>query len=117
MRLTGKDVWEVGLKMGWANGPYDPRTNGIAARVETIASLLNDIISKRQGWLPDLIESEDAMRAWVDKTPREKVLRLYKFLNQLGFTVNGIDAAIERERTKNKPGETTSDFVSGKPRP
>ena len=25
MRLTGKDVWEVGTKMGWANGTYDPR--------------------------------------------------------------------------------------------
>ena len=117
MRLTGKDVWEVGLKMGWANGPYDPRTNGIAARVETMASLLNDVMSKRQGWLPDLIESENAMRAWVEKTPREKVLRLYKFLNQLGFTVIGIDAAIERQRTKNKLREMTSDFASGKPRP
>jgi hypothetical protein len=111
MRLTGKDVWEVGLKMGWANGPYDPRSGGIAARVETMASLLNEVISKRQSWLPDLIESEDAMREWVDKTPRENVLRLYKFLNQLGYTVIGIDAAIERERAKTKPADAPSGFA------
>ena len=36
------------------------------------------------------------------KAPHEKVLRLHKFLNQLGYTVVGIDAAIEREKTKNR---------------
>ena len=102
MRLTGKDVWEVGTKMGWANGTYDPRTNGIAARADVMASLLNEVISRRENWLPNLIESEDAMRAWEAKAPHEKVLRLYKFLNQLGYTVVGIDAAIEREKTKNR---------------
>jgi len=95
--------------MGWASGPYDPRSNGIAARADQMASLLNDIISKRQNWLPDLVESEDAMRAWVESTPRENLLRLYKFLNQLGFTVIGIDAAIERERRNNKLVENESD--------
>jgi len=103
MRLTGKDVWEIGVKMGWANGPYDPRSNRIAARVDVMASLLNELMERRRKWLPDLIDTEDAMRAWEAKTPRERVLRLYKFLNQLGYTVVGIDAAIERERTKNRP--------------
>ena len=97
MRLTGKDVWEVGVKMGWANGPYDPRSNGIAARVDVMASLLNELMERRRKWLPDLIDTEDAMRAWEAKTPRERVLRLYKFLNQSGYTVVGIEAAIERE--------------------
>ena len=111
MQLTGKDVWQVGLKMGWASGPYDPRSNPIAARADTMASLLNDVISRAANWLPDFIESEDAMRAWEANTPREKVLRLYKFLNQLGYTVIGIDAAIERERTKNKPADSSSDIT------
>ena len=106
MRLTGKDVWEVGVKMRWANGPYDPRSNPIAARADTMASLLNEVASGRENWLPNLIESEDAMRTWEAKTPRENVLRLYKFLNQLGYTVVGIDAAIERERTKNRPADS-----------
>jgi len=116
MRLTGKDVWEVGVKMGWANGPYNPRTNATAARADVMASLLNEVISGRENWLPDLIESEDAMRTWEAKTPREKVLRLYKFLNQLGYTVIGIDAAIEREKTKNRPTDSSSD-VTKKARP
>jgi len=107
MRLTGKDVWKVGVKMGWANGPYDPSTNGIAARADVMASLLNEVIGGREHWLPDLIESEDAMRAWEAKTPRERVLRLYKFLNQLGYTVVGIDAAIESERIKNRPADSS----------
>ena len=33
------DVWEVGVKMGWASGPYDPRSNGIAARADAVVSL------------------------------------------------------------------------------
>jgi len=115
MRLTGKDVWEVGLKMGWANGPYDPRSNGMAARADTMASLLNEVIGKRQNWLPDLIESEDAMRVWVAKAHRESVLRLYKFLNQLGYTVIGIDAAIERERTKNRNADLAADSKKAQP--
>ena len=82
VQLTCKDVWEVGVKMGWANGSYNPRTNGMAARAEVMASLLNEVIAQHENWLPALIESEDAMRAWEANTPREKVLRLYKFLNQ-----------------------------------
>jgi hypothetical protein len=116
MRLTGKDVWEVGLKMGWASGPFDPLSNRVAARANAMASLLNEVVSKRENSLPALIESEDAMRAWEANTPREKVLRLYKFLNQLGYTVIGIDAAIERERTKNRPADSSSD-VPNKARP
>jgi hypothetical protein len=111
MLLTGKDVWEVGVKMGWANGPYDPRSNGIAARADVMASLLNEVISKRQNWLPELIETEDAMRAWEARAPREHVLRLYKFLNQLGYTVIGIDSAIERESKNNKTADGISDFT------
>jgi hypothetical protein len=116
MRLTGKDVWEVGMKMGWAKGPYDPLSNQIAARANAMASLLNEVVSKRENWLPNLIESEDAMRVWEANTPRENVLRLYKFLNQLGYTVVGIDAAIERERAKNRPADSSSD-VPNKGRP
>jgi hypothetical protein len=56
------------------------------------------------------------MRAWEAKTPRENVLRLYKFLNQLGYTVIGIDAAIERERAKNKTAESSPE-VTKKARP
>ncbi|MGO9263832.1 MAG: hypothetical protein ACLQBA_02930 [Candidatus Binataceae bacterium] len=111
MQLTGKDVWEVGVKMGWANGPYDPRSNPLSARAERMASLLNEVLAKGQKWLPDLLETEDAMRAWEARTPRENALRLYKFLNQLGYTVIGIDAVIERESKNNKPVDSLSDFT------
>jgi hypothetical protein len=110
MRLTGKDVWEAGVKMGWASGPYDPRSTLLSARAEKMASLLNEVLSKRQNWLPELLETEDSMRAWEAKTPRENVLRLYKFLNQLGYTVIGIDAAIERERQKSMRDNDDSIF-------
>jgi len=56
MRLTGKDVFAVAVKMCWASGPYDPRTNGIAARADALASLLNERMDRRENWLPDLIE-------------------------------------------------------------
>jgi hypothetical protein len=102
MRLTGKDVWEVGLKMGWAHGHYDPSKNPTAARAEEMAHSLNEVLGKRGDWLPDLLETDDKMRVWAESTPREYVLRLYKYLNQLGYTVIGIDAAIERERAKSK---------------
>ena len=111
MRLTGKDVWEVGVKMGWARGPYDPRSNPLSGRADRMAFLLNEVLSKRQNWLPDLLETEDSMRAWEASTPRESVLRLYKFLNQLGYTVIGIDAAIERERQKGRSDDSISDFT------
>ena len=42
------------------------------------------------------------MRVWEANTPHEYVLRLYKFLNTIGYTVVGIDAAIEREVRKRK---------------
>jgi len=102
--------------MGWANGTYNPRTNGMAARAEVMASLLNEVIAQHENWLPALLESEDAMREWEASTPRERVLRLYKFLNQLGYTVIGIDAAIERERTKNRSADSSSDIArKGRP--
>jgi hypothetical protein len=59
-----------------------------------MASLLNDVLNKRQNRLPELLETEDSMRAWEATTLRENVIRLYKILNQLGYTVIGIDAAI-----------------------
>ncbi len=106
MPVTGQDIWEVGLKMGWARGPFDPAKNPMAARAVEMATSLNEVLQKRTAWLPDLSGAEDAMRSWEERTPREYVLRLYKFLNQLGYTVNGIDAAIERERKKRKANES-----------
>jgi hypothetical protein len=70
-----------------------------------LAGLLNEVLSNRQNWLRNLLETEDAMRRWEASTPRELVLRLYKFLNQCGYTVVGIDAAIEREAKKRKAGD------------
>ncbi len=98
--VTGEDLWEVGLKMGWARGPYEPTKEPKAADVERMAALLDQALREREDWLPELLETEDAMRGWEATTPREYVLRLYKFLNQLGYTVVGIDAAIARERRK-----------------
>jgi hypothetical protein len=97
MPLTGKDVWDAIVKLGLMSGPYDPRTNRYCANAEKIAGLLNEVLTKRQSWLTNLVETEDAMRTWEADTPHEYVLRLYKFLNTIGYTVVGIDAAIERE--------------------
>jgi hypothetical protein len=96
---------------GWANGRFDPSSNMVSARAETMAALLNELLAKRQSWVPELLETEDSMRAWGARTPRENILRLYKFLNQLGYTVIGIDAAIERERKNNKSADAISDFT------
>jgi hypothetical protein len=97
MPLTGSDVWDAIVKLGLTSGPYEPTRNQYCANAERIAGLLNEVLGKRQGWLPNLIETEDAMRVWEASSPREYTLRLYKFLNQVGYTVVGIDAAIERE--------------------
>ena len=102
MRLTGKDVWDAIIKLGLMSGPYDPRTNRYCANAEKIAGLLNEVLTKRQSWLSNLVETEDAMRVWEANTPHEYVLRLYKFLNTIGYTVIGIDAAIEREVRKRR---------------
>jgi hypothetical protein len=65
--------------------------------------LLNEVLDKQEsGWLPNITQTEEAMRIWEANTPREYALRLYKFLNQCGYTVNGIDAAIEREVRKRR---------------
>jgi hypothetical protein len=59
--------------------------------------LLSQVLGKNQNWLPNLLETEDAMQEWGASTPRVSVLRLYKFLNLSGYSVLGIDAAFERE--------------------
>jgi len=102
MLLTGKDVWDAIVKAGFLSGPYDPRKNRQCANADVLAGLLNEMLSRRANWLPNLLETEDAMRLWEASTPREYVLRLYKFLNQCGYTVIGIDAAIEREAKRRK---------------
>jgi len=102
MSLTGKDVWDAIVTLGLMSGPYEPRTNRYCANAEKIAGLLNEVLVKHQSWLSNVIETEDAMRLWEANTPRENVLRLYKFLNTIGYTVVGIDAAIEREVRKRR---------------
>ena len=105
MPLTGKHVWEAIVRLGLASGPYDPRTNRHCANTERIAGLLNEVLAKQEpNWLPNVMQTEDAMRTWEANTPREHVLRLYKFLNLSGYTVVGIDAAIEREARKRRTG-------------
>jgi len=69
MRLTGKDVWDAIIKLGLMSGPYDPRTNRYCANAEKIADQLNEVLAKRQSWLSNLVETEDAMRVWEANTP------------------------------------------------
>ena len=95
------------LSLGWAwradhttRGPNRHCTNA-----ERIAGLLNEVLAKQESnWLPNVTLTEEAMRAWEANKPREHVLRLYKFLNMSGYTVVGIDAAIEREARKRRTG-------------
>lgn len=116
MPLTGKDVWEAIVTLGLMSGPYDPKTNRYCANADRIASLLNDTLRKQEsGWLPSVIQAEDAMRVWEEDTPREYVLRLYRFLNQLGYTIVGIDAAIEREGKKRGIGPSENPSKKGLP--
>jgi hypothetical protein len=115
MPLTGMDVWAAIVKAGLLSGPYDPRTNRSCANADVLADLLNEVLSERQNWLPNLLETEDAMQAWQAGAPREYVLRLYRFLNQCGYTVVGIDAAIEREAKQRKPA--AADSATKKTRP
>ena len=83
------------------SGPYEPTRNRYCENAHRIAVLLNDVLRRQESeWLPKVTQAEDAMRVWEADAPRENVLRLYKFLNQLGYTVNGIDVAIEREARK-----------------
>jgi hypothetical protein len=102
MSLTGRNVWDAMVKLGLMSGPYDPRNNRSCLNAEKIAGVLNETLSKRPSSSRNLIEVEDAMRAWEANTPREYALRLYKFLNRIGYTVVGIDGAIEREVRKSK---------------
>ena len=115
MPLTGKGVWDAIGKLGLMSGPYDPRTNRYCANSEKIAALLNEVLTKRQSWLANLVETEDAMRAWEANTPHEYVLRLYKFLNTMGYTVVGIDAAIEREVRKRRASAIDSPTKKTRP--
>jgi hypothetical protein len=113
--LTGKDVWDAIVKLGLTSGPYDPRTNPHCANAEKIARLLDQVLTKRQSWLPSLVGTEDAMRAWEANAPHEYVLRLYKFLNTIGYTVVGIDAAIDRELRKS--AASAADLPAKRTRP
>ena len=115
MSLTGKDVWDASVTLGLMSGPYDPRTNKYCANAEKIAGLLNEVLAKRQSWLSNLVETEDAMRLWEANTPHESVLRLYKFLNTIGYTVVGIDAAIEREVRKRRTSPLDSPTKKTRP--
>ncbi len=116
MTLTGRDVWDAIVKAGFLSGPYDPARNRSCANAGVLARLLNEVLSKRDSWLPNILQTEDAMRQWEASTPRESVLRLYKFLNQCGYTVVGIDAAIERE-AKRRKAAAASDPSTGTARP
>jgi hypothetical protein len=116
MPLTGKDVWDAIVTAGYLRGPYDPRTNPYCGQADVLAGLLNQVLSRRGDWLPNLIQTEDAMRRWEASTPREFVLRLYKFLNQCGYTVVGIDAAIEREAKRRKSAEADVPARTTQPR-
>ena len=63
MPLTGKDVWEAIVKLGLMSGPYDPKTNRYCANADRIAALLNEVLAKQEsGWLPNVMQTEDAMR-------------------------------------------------------
>ena len=115
MPLTGKDVWDAIVKLGLMSGPYDPIANSYCANAEKIAGLLNEVLTKRQSWLSNLVETEDAMRLWEANTPHEYVLRLYKFLNTIGYTVVGIDAAIEREVRKRRASAIDSPTKKTRP--
>jgi hypothetical protein len=115
MSLTGKDVWDAIVKLRLLSGPYDPRTNRSCANAENIAKLLNEVLTKGQSWLPKAVQTENAMQVWEANTPHEYVLRLYKFLNTMGYTVVGIDAAIEREGTKRKVVAVDSTVKKTKP--
>ncbi len=96
-------MWEANVKLGLMSGPYDLKTNRYCANADRIAGLLNELLVKQESkWLPKLVQTEDAMRAWLDNTPREYVLRLYKFPNASGITVIAIDATIEREAKKRR---------------
>src|SRR5258708_40229820 len=68
--LTGRDVWEAIVKLGWQSGSYDPKTNRHCANAEALAGLLDQVLSKRQNWLPNLVENEDAMQEGEASTPR-----------------------------------------------
>jgi hypothetical protein len=77
-----------------------------------MASLLNELLAKSQGWLPELRDTEDAMRAWEARTPARKRAPALQDPQQVGYTVIGIDAAIEREKKgNNKPDNGISDLT------
>jgi hypothetical protein len=105
MPLTGRDFWEAMVKGGFTSGTWEQCSPNYKKGAELAASALNRIQDAR---LPTVLQTEDAMRAWEAETPREYVLRIYRFLNQSGYTVVGIDAAIEREVRKRKAAAADS---------
>ena len=99
MPLTGRDVWEAILKAGLLAAYMSRRPTGTARTPTCWRVWLNGALGNRENWLSNLLGTEDAMRVWQERTPREYVLQLYRFLNQCGYTVIGIDAAIERKQS------------------
>jgi hypothetical protein len=59
---TGRDVWEGIAKLGWLSGSCDPKTNRQCANADALAALLSQVHGKIQNWLPNLLETEDAIQ-------------------------------------------------------
>ena len=56
MSLTGKDVWDAIVRLGLRERPIRPRTNRSCVNADNIARLLNEVLTKRQSWLPNSVE-------------------------------------------------------------
>jgi len=59
MLLTG-NVWDAIVKAGLLSGPYDPKTNRHCASADVLAGLLNEVLSRHENWLPQLLDTEGA---------------------------------------------------------
>src|SRR5215469_17058863 len=55
MPPTGKDVWDATVKAGLLRGPYDPGRNPHCANADVLAALLNEVLNRRDNWLPNLL--------------------------------------------------------------
>jgi len=80
-------------EVGWLSGSYDPNTNRQCANADALAAVLSPVLGKRQNWLPNLVETEDAMREWEASTCCGST----SSSNYPASRFLGIDGAIERE--------------------